>query len=211
MDTIKGFYAISTILITGGTGFLGKVLIEKLLRSCQDIQNIFIIIRPKKEVSPEQRLVDLLKDKIFNRIRSECPDVLSKLRVFSGDMTIPKLGLSASDEQVLLEQVSIVFHLAATVKFDEDLKAAAHQNTLGTVKVLDLCSRMKHLKSVVHVSTAYTNPSLKVVEEKVYKTSDLLSAEDFLVLAEILPSELMNVLGDKIMVEFILINSNLLD
>lgn len=201
MDTIKSFYANSTILITGGTGFLGKVLIEKLLRSCPDINSIFLLIRPKKEVSPEQRLVDLQKDKIFNRIRSECPDVLSKLRVFPGDMTSLKMGLSASDEQVLLDQVSIVFHLAATVKFDEELKVATQQNTLGTVKVLDLCSRMENLKSVVHVSTAYTNPSLKVVEEKVYRTSELLSAEDFLVLTEIVPSELMDLMGEKIMVE----------
>lgn len=209
MDTIKSFYANSTILITGGTGFLGKVLIEKLLRSCPDINSIFLIIRPKKEVSPEQRLVDLQKDKIFNRIRSECPDVLSKLRVFPGDMTSLKMGLSASDEQVLLNQVSIVFHLAATVKFDEELKVATQQNTLGTVKVLDLCSRMENLKSVVHVSTAYTNPSLKVVEEKVYRTSELLSAEDFLVLAEIVPSELMDLMGEKIMVEQTWINNRI--
>lgn len=35
---------------------MGKVLIEKLLRSCPDINNIFILIRPKKNQNPQERI-----------------------------------------------------------------------------------------------------------------------------------------------------------
>lgn len=52
---IQNFYADSTILVTGGTGFLGRLLIEKLLRSCQTIRKIYILIRPKDGMSCEQR------------------------------------------------------------------------------------------------------------------------------------------------------------
>lgn len=53
---IPAFYAGRSIFITGGTGFMGKVLIEKLLRSCPDVGKIFVLIRPKKGQSINDRL-----------------------------------------------------------------------------------------------------------------------------------------------------------
>lgn len=50
-----------TFLVTGGTGFIGKILIEKLLRTCL-IKNIAIIVRNKKELSASQRTMEIYKD-----------------------------------------------------------------------------------------------------------------------------------------------------
>lgn len=47
--------------MTGGTGFLGKVLIEKLLRSCPDVGEIFILMRPKAGLSIDDRLKKMLQ------------------------------------------------------------------------------------------------------------------------------------------------------
>lgn len=55
-NSIPAFYAGRSIFITGATGFMGKVLIEKLLRSCPDIENIFLLMRPKKGISIDDRL-----------------------------------------------------------------------------------------------------------------------------------------------------------
>lgn len=49
----------STILITGGTGFLGQILVNKLLYTCIKIKKIFLIIRPKKGKSCEDRLEEM--------------------------------------------------------------------------------------------------------------------------------------------------------
>lgn len=38
---------------------MGKVLIEKLLRSCPDINNIFILIRTKKNQNSQERIKTL--------------------------------------------------------------------------------------------------------------------------------------------------------
>lgn len=38
------------------SGFLGKVLIEKLLRDCTDLSVVYILIRSKKGINPEDRL-----------------------------------------------------------------------------------------------------------------------------------------------------------
>lgn len=58
--SVKDFYRDRSIFITGGTGFMGKVLVEKLLRSCPGIKNIYLLIRPKKGQDVQQRLEELL-------------------------------------------------------------------------------------------------------------------------------------------------------
>lgn len=58
--SIPEFYAGRSVLITGATGFMGKALVEKLLWSCPDVREIFIIVRPKKGRSVDERLYDML-------------------------------------------------------------------------------------------------------------------------------------------------------
>lgn len=42
---VKNFYEGKSVLITGATGFIGKVMLEKLLRDTPNIRQIYIIIR----------------------------------------------------------------------------------------------------------------------------------------------------------------------
>lgn len=58
-ETVKEFYDGAEIFITGASGFIGKVLIEKLLRSCTRIKTIYILMRSKKNKSASERLQDL--------------------------------------------------------------------------------------------------------------------------------------------------------
>lgn len=48
---IKSFYKDKTIFLTGTTGFVGKVVLEKILRSLNEIKKIYIMVRPKKGMS----------------------------------------------------------------------------------------------------------------------------------------------------------------
>ena len=59
--TVPQYYAGKSVFLTGGTGFIGKVLVEKLLRGCPEIKNIYFMIRPKKGMSCEERLTKVLK------------------------------------------------------------------------------------------------------------------------------------------------------
>ena len=52
---VKEFYRGKNILITGCTGFLGKIILEKLLRTC-DVGKIFVMVRPKRKIDPMQRV-----------------------------------------------------------------------------------------------------------------------------------------------------------
>lgn len=55
------------------------------------------------------------------------------------------LGLSPADEKLLCEVVSIVFHCAATVKFDEILRVSVQMNVIGTQRLVALCHKMSKL------------------------------------------------------------------
>lgn len=64
----------------------------------------------------------------------------------NGDCSFPGLGLTLTDRQTLISNVNIVFHAAATVRFDEKLKLAIGINVHGIRDVLDICKQMTRLK-----------------------------------------------------------------
>lgn len=62
---IYKFYENRSVLVTGATGYLGKVLVEKLLRTCP-IKKVYIVLRPKKSKSMDER-----GQEIFNNVVSK--------------------------------------------------------------------------------------------------------------------------------------------
>ncbi|XP_043604626.1 fatty acyl-CoA reductase 2-like [Bombus pyrosoma] len=170
-NTLGEFYARSGILVTGATGFVGKALLEKLIRVFPRIAAIFILLRPKTDETIEERFKKLIDDPIYDAIKAKHSSVLSKVYPVKGDVNLPDLGLSREDRNLLLENVNVVFHVAATVRFDEPLHVAVNINTKGTARVIELWNEIKHPISFVHVSTAFSNANLREIEEKVYTTS----------------------------------------
>lgn len=166
--TIPAFYEGRSVFITGATGFVGKVLLEKLLRSCPGIQKIYILLREKRGKDPRQRLEELLTCKVFDVVKKECPDAVHKVVGVTGDLSLPSLGVSPIDVQNMAQTVSIVFHSAATVKFDEPLKQAVDTNVLATRRMVELCNKLPNLAALIHVSTAYANCNKKEIDEIVY-------------------------------------------
>lgn len=58
LTKMQQFYKDKSIFITGASGFMGKVLLEKLLYSCSDVKQIMILVRPKRGKSAAQRVQD---------------------------------------------------------------------------------------------------------------------------------------------------------
>lgn len=103
---------------------------------------------------------------MFDATKKTNAKIFDKIKVIRGDVTQPNLGISQEHQNELIQNVNIVFHSAATVRyektekkphipikknnfrFNEDLKDSVIQNTLGTKRILQLCSEMKHLKVV---------------------------------------------------------------
>lgn len=78
------FYNDKTVFITGATGFMGKVLVEKLLRST-NVKKLLVLIRPKKGVKTELRLKTLLESSVFDRLINIFEDsICIQLMKFTG-------------------------------------------------------------------------------------------------------------------------------
>uniref|UniRef100_A0A336M135 Fatty acyl-CoA reductase n=1 Tax=Culicoides sonorensis TaxID=179676 RepID=A0A336M135_CULSO len=158
-ETYNGKY----VLITGATGFLGKVLVEKLLYSCPDIGKIYILIRDRRGTPAKERFNKFISNSIFDRIRTRNPKILEKLNLIEGDCLHSDLGIKNPEEM----KIHIIFHVVATVKFNEKLETAIDVNVNGTIRILELAKKMSDLESFVYISTAYSIPYKSHVEEKV--------------------------------------------
>ncbi|GLG96576.1 Putative fatty acyl-CoA reductase CG5065, partial [Gryllus bimaculatus] len=166
--SVADFYEGKSVFITGATGFIGKVLVEKLLWSCPGIEKIFLLIRSKKNEDEESRLANVLGTPVFDRLRYYRPNDLKKIFVISGDLSKPCLGINPKDQDILIRTASVVFHVAATVRFNEPLKAAVTINTTATKHLAELCSLMPNIKAFVYMSTAYCNCDRQEVDEEIY-------------------------------------------
>lgn len=167
---VESVFVGKTVFITGASGFLGKVLVEKLLRSCSGVEKIFILIRGKKGKSADERLEDFKTSKAFDNVRQMSPQPLDKLVAIEGDLTlVPLAGISVENIRTLKEDVNFVFHCAANVRFLDPVEQAIRINLIGSRTILDLAETFGKLEAFVHVSTAYSNYGEKVILEKVYE------------------------------------------
>jgi alcohol-forming fatty acyl-CoA reductase len=151
---------------------MGKVLVEKLLRDCDELSRIYILVRTKKGVEPQQRREEYVNHMIFDLIRKETPKQLDKIHVVKGDVSVEGLEMNENDENELIENVNLVFHCAANVRFDQTLKDAVNFNTNGTHRVLKLAEKIKNLLVFIHVSTAYCHCNENVLEERYYPANE---------------------------------------
>ena len=83
--------------------------------------------------------------------------VFSKLKPIAGDVGQPDLAINSADRQLLIDNVNIFFHSAATLDFAETVKTSVDVNLLGTRRCLNLAKECKNLNVYVHVSSTYVN------------------------------------------------------
>ncbi|KAF7284719.1 fatty acyl-CoA reductase wat-like [Rhynchophorus ferrugineus] len=189
LTPIQKFFDGANIFITGSTGFLGKILVEKLLRSCPTVSTLYLLVRNKKGKSMEERVDEMFDDIIFDKMKKECPKFRHKVVGVGGDCVLPTLGLSIQDKRLLIDEINIVFHVAATVRFDEHIKTATAINIRTPRDLLQLSRQMKNLKSYVHVSTVFANCIKKVIEEKVYPPG--IDGEKLIAMADCVPENIL--------------------
>lgn len=168
MSLIANYYENKTVFITGASGFMGKVLVEKLLFACSGLKRIYILMREKRGKSGPQRVAEFSKLPLFAKIMESKPEMMEKLVPVYGDILSVDLGLSAEDLEKLFVEVNVVFHLAATVNFEAPLKSSVEMNIRGTQYVINMAKQMIQLNVMVHLSTAFCCCDQEVLREQVY-------------------------------------------
>lgn len=145
------------VLLTGGTGFVGKVVLAELMRRREElgITTVYPLIRPRKGLSPEERFAQLSDSPCFQHLPA---DWQRHCRVIAGDICEPGLGLSDGDREFLAGRLTQILHCAASVQFNLPLGEATRINVEGTLAVLDLARSCRQLQAMAYVSTAYVTP-----------------------------------------------------
>ncbi|KAF7245346.1 Fatty acyl-CoA reductase 1 [Varanus komodoensis] len=168
MVSIPEYFEGKNVLLTGATGFMGKVLLEKLLRSCPNVKAVYVLVRHKAGKTSQERVEEMINCKLFDRLRDEQPEFQEKIIAVASDLTEPEMALSDADKEILIEYTNIIFHCAATIRFNEILRDAVQLNVIATQQLLFLAQKMKNLDVFVHVSTAFAYCNRKHIEEVVY-------------------------------------------
>ncbi|XP_049767490.1 fatty acyl-CoA reductase 1-like [Schistocerca cancellata] len=196
---VPKWYAGRSVLVTGATGFLGMVTVEKLLRSCPDIGTIYMLVRPKRGQDPQERLEEYVSSVLFSKLRGERPDFARHLSVIAGDVSSPDFWLAEQDMAALRRDVSVVFHCAASVRFDDSLRQAVNTNVVGTKRLLQLAEQLPNLQVFLYISTSFCHSDHQVVEEKLYpakadpeKIMNIVSSMDDDLLETVTPKLLGN-------------------
>ena len=173
---IKEFYRGKHILITGCTGFMAKVMVEKLIRSIPDVGKFYLLVRPKKNVKAMDRIKEILDAELFDELRRRMGHrqlnayIMEKIVPIYGDLTEENLGLSAEDRALLVENINVIYNFAASTNFNSPLKKALNINYFGTVRLLDLAKQCKDLAVYAHISTCGTQmnqPSGNIIDEEI--------------------------------------------
>lgn len=131
---------------------------------------------------------------MFDKLRDENPEALNKIEVIEGDVMKLGLGISELDLEKL-KACTVVFHSAASVRFNDPLQEAILMNTRGTREVCKLAQSMTNLKTFIHVSTAYIQPRNFYVQEKIYSSD--ADWRTFIEMAENLDDKLLDMLTPK--------------
>ncbi|CAH2241289.1 jg3350 [Pararge aegeria aegeria] len=194
---VNEWYRGRKVLVTGASGLMGKVLIEKLLYSVPDIGCVYALVRSKRGKTPESRIEDMWKLPLFSRIREEKPHAMKKLVPVTGDILYDELGIEKAQLEEIYEEVSIVFHFAASLRLEAPLKEGLEMNTKGTLRVLEMAKKMKKLVSFVHLSTAFCYPDYDRMAEQVHappaNPHEVLRASNWL------SDEQLNILAPSLM------------
>jgi fatty acyl-CoA reductase len=147
-----------TVFLTGATGFLGKVVLEDLLRRREalGVGRVVTLVRASSAEVARRRLeTEVLSSACFSSTPSE---VLERIEPVAGDLLAPDCGIGEAERARLAERVTHVVHCAASIDFDLPLERAAAINVGGALHILELARALPGLAGYASVSTAYVTP-----------------------------------------------------
>lgn len=96
-------------------------------------------------------------------------EVKSKVVPVVGELTAENFAFDDDVLQEIRQNVQVIFHSAATIKFNTALKYAIEINVVGTQRTMELAKSLRQLSAYVYLSTAFCNSNYRgLIKEKVY-------------------------------------------
>ena len=132
-----------TFFITGFPGFIANRLLERLApMDC----NFILLVQPPLATRAREEI---------HRIASLTGRNIAEFQIVAGDIAEAQLALKATDLELVQQQATRVFHLAAVYDLAVPQDLALRVNVGGTRNVIELARSLPRLKQFHHVSTCY--------------------------------------------------------
>jgi thioester reductase-like protein len=136
-----------TLFITGFPGFIANRLLERLAcKDCAREAGFILLVQPSLQTRATEEIA---------RIAQLTGRSAADFQIVEGDITDPGLALKSTDLELVQQQTTRVFHLAAIYDLAVPRDLALRVNPGGTRNVLELALSMPHLRQFHHVSTCY--------------------------------------------------------
>jgi long-chain acyl-CoA synthetase len=155
-DSLRGKH----VLVTGFTGFVGKVLVGMLLERVPDIGRITILARGKKSQPAAARVRHLFeRSPGLRNLRERHGTGLgaflaSRVDVVAGDVRDPLCGIDPRVVERLGASLDCVLHVAGVTDFEPDPVEGIAVNVRGALHAADLAARTRG-RRLLHVSTSF--------------------------------------------------------
>jgi alcohol-forming fatty acyl-CoA reductase len=157
------------VLLTGGTGFVGQAILERLITS-HPRTRISLVVRTKGRTSGDDRLRNLLRKPVFRSWRERVgvdaveETIRERLTVIEG--ALDRLPALPGD-------IDVVIHSASTVSFDPPVDQAFDTNVGGALGLYGALEASGSDPHVVHISTAYVGGIRKGIAPESRLTHDV--------------------------------------
>ncbi|MBN8612531.1 MAG: SDR family oxidoreductase [Deltaproteobacteria bacterium] len=155
-ETLRGKH----VLVTGFTGFLGKVLVSMLLERAPEIGRITLLARGKKTQPAAKRVRHLFERSPGLRNLREIHGeglgsfLASRVDVVAGDVRDPLCGIDPRVVDRLGASIDCVIHVAGLTDFEPDPLEGVAVNVRGALHAADLAARTRG-RRLLHVSTSF--------------------------------------------------------
>ncbi|XP_062083105.1 alcohol-forming fatty acyl-CoA reductase-like [Humulus lupulus] len=176
------FLENKTVLVTGASGFLAKLFVEKILRVWPNVKRVYLLLRASDSNSATQRMhTQVIGKEVFRVLKEEQGKdfdgfIEQKLVAVAGDISYEDLKIEDVNlRHEMWDNLDIILNSAATTDFYERYDVALSINTMGAVHMLNFAKKCRKLVTVLHVSTAYVCGEVEgVIEEKAFEIGETL-------------------------------------
>lgn len=141
-------FDLTTVLITGVTGFLGIHILHELLLN-KKVKQIYCIIRNKIGIEASERLKKMI-DFYYNSDEKLFKLIEEKVIILNGEITKPNFNLSEDTYMLLQNSVKTVINCAANVKHFSKPEQIRSDNIGSVDNIINFCGSKI---SLAHIST----------------------------------------------------------